>query len=221
MSKISSNRQFISESNDIYKQRTIVNFNKIANDYDTSLEGKQARTIYPFVLKKLDYLTYHSILDVGCGTGTILSAIAKRKDDGVILAGIDISPEMIRVAKKHMEEKADLRVGDAEDLPWKDNSFDVALCLYSFHHYTHPQKALSEINRVITQGGQLILADAWIFSPLRQILNLFIRFSNKGDVRIYSKAEICNLIKDAGFNKVSWERVTPIAPIAFLVVAGE
>lgn len=112
-------------SKNIYKEKTIANFNRIAKDYDTSLEGKQARTIYPFVLKKLDYLAYHSILDVGCGTGAVLSAIAKRKHNDVILAGIDISPEMIEVAKKRVKEKADLRVGDAEDLPWKDNSFDI------------------------------------------------------------------------------------------------
>jgi len=193
---------------DSTKKKAILGFNQQAKDYDNSNDSKHARTIYPFVLEKLDHTDYHSVLDVGCGTGAVLSAIMNRNKNRPILAGIDISPEMIKVANARLGVHADLRTGDAENLPWNDNSFDVVLCIDSFHHYPNPEKALSEINRVVKPNGRLILADLFISGLRRQVINLFIRFSKEGDVRVYSKAEICAQIEAAGFKNISWELVT-------------
>jgi ubiquinone/menaquinone biosynthesis C-methylase UbiE len=55
---------------------------------------------------------------------------------------------MIRVAEKKLAGRADLKIGDAEELPRPASSFDVVLCLDSFHHYPHPQKALSGMGPV-------------------------------------------------------------------------
>jgi len=194
-----------------YKEKAIAGFNTQAKDYDTSKDGAHARTTYPFVLEKLDNPAYHSILDIGCGTGAVLAAIANRNQKINTLAGIDISPEMVNIASKRLGVRADLRTGDAENLPWKDSSFDVVLCLDSFHHYPNPRKALFEMNRVLKPNGRLILADAYIPGLRRQLMNLFIRFSKEGDVRVYSRSEICDLIKSAGFKDILWKLVTPNA----------
>jgi ubiquinone/menaquinone biosynthesis C-methylase UbiE len=190
-----------------YKEKARESFNRQAIRYDFSHNGEHARTVYPYVLERLALFSYHSVLDVGCGTGEILSMIANRSQEKLTLAGIDLSSEMIRVAEKKVAGRADLRIGDAEELPWSDSSFDVVLCLDSFHHYPRPRKALSEMKRVIRVHGRLILGDFWKPRPVRQLMNLFIRFSKEGDVRVYSKSEIYDLLKSVGFASIQWKLV--------------
>ena len=52
---------------------------------------------------------------------------------------------MIEMAKKNLGNSAELKVGDSEYMPWKDNFFDVIVCNASFHHYPNPEKVLSEM----------------------------------------------------------------------------
>jgi ubiquinone/menaquinone biosynthesis C-methylase UbiE len=74
---------------------------------------------------------------------------------------------MIRVAEKKLAGRADLKIGDAEELPRPASSFDGVLCLDSFHHYPRPQKALSGMKQVIRAHGRFILADSWKTIPIR------------------------------------------------------
>jgi ubiquinone/menaquinone biosynthesis C-methylase UbiE len=151
----------------VYKQKTRAGFNRQAAQYDFSAHGEHARTLYGHALKKLSLFPHRSVVDIGCGTGAVLSLISQQSRSVLTLAGIDLSPEMIRVAKSKLASRADLRVGDAEELPWPDHSFNIVLCLDSFHHYPHPQKALFEMKRVAQRHGTLILGDGWWPSPIR------------------------------------------------------
>jgi ubiquinone/menaquinone biosynthesis C-methylase UbiE len=194
---------------DPYREKSRASFDRQARRYDVSRDGEHARTIYPHVLDRLTTFPHQSILDVGCRTGEVLSRLAER--DGLSLAGVDLSPEMIGVARQKLGDRADLRVGDAEELPWPNGSFDVVLCLDSFHHYPSPFAALAEMWRVISEGGRLIVADFWKPAPMRQLINLFIGFSKDGDVRIYSEPEIRRLLWQSGFEQIRWEQVNDSA----------
>ena len=192
---------------DKYKNKSREYFDKLAGRYASSYEGRHAEDLYGTVLQKLNTFSFCSILDIGCGTGELLSLISKR--EGVTLSGIDISPEMIRIAREKLGKGSDIRLGDSEELPWKDNSFDVVMCIDAFHHYPHPQKALSEMHRVIRPEGHLIIADPWHPSPVRQLQNLFIQIwvrSRRGDVRFYSESEIRRLLEECQFEPIEWER---------------
>jgi len=158
------------------------------------------------VLEKLDQLEFDSVLDVGCGTGTLLALIISKKND-IMVSGIDLSPEMIRVAKEQLRERAELRVGDSERLPWVESSFNVVVNTDSFHHYPNPEKALTEMKKVLKSNGHLIIADSWKPTPIRQIMNSFMRFNESGDVRIYSRKEICRLLEECGFELIEWELI--------------
>lgn len=195
------------DDKNLYKEKAKDGFNRQATQFDFSRDGEHARTVYPHALEKLHLFPYHSVLDVGCGTGAVLLTLVEQDQGDLTLAGIDLSPEMVNIAQKKMKGRADLRVGDAEQLPWPDNSFDVVLCLDSFHHYPHPERALLEMRRVAKASGQLILGDFWAPSPLRQLMNLFIRFSKDGDVHVYSESEVCTLLKGCGFIEIQWELV--------------
>ena len=182
-------------------------FNQQAEKYDTSDYSKYPRECYPFVLNAINNIHFNKILDLGCGTGIILKEISS-KNSSVELFGLDLSENMIAQATRRLGTAAKLTVGDAENLPYLDNTFDLVCCVESFHHYPNPKKALSEINRVLKKGGLFLLCDTWTSSPLRQIMNFFIRFSNDGDVHIYSENEIKRLLTAIGFNMVSWQFIT-------------
>lgn len=190
------------------KEKARSGFGRQAENYDTARYGKHARTIYPFVLERLRDFPCRSLLDVGCGTGAVLSALADRRPGDIMLSGVDLSFEMINVARKKLKGRADLRIGDAEHLPWPDRTFDVILCMDSFHHYPDPGRALREMKRTARPSGRLILGDCWMMAPFRQAVNLFLPFSKEGDVRIYSEAEIRELLWDNGFADVRWDLMT-------------
>ncbi len=200
----------------VYKKRSRESFDRQAIQYDVSSDGEHARTIYPHALERLSRLPYHSVLDVGCGTGQVLSKIVPR--EGLALAGIDLSPQMIGMAQQKLGERADVRVGDAEELPWPDNSFDVVLCLDAFHHYPHPRKALAEMWRVAKSAGRLILGDLWQPAPVRQLMNCLMPLTGGGDVRVYSQKEMCALLNESGFTAIQWELVNESAYVVTAMV---
>lgn len=189
-----------------YKEKSKSSYDKLASSYDsTYYGGKHARKLYDLVIKAMNRFEYTSVLDVGCGTGNLLSEILKRKKVGI--AGIDISEKMLEIAKKRLGEETDLRNGDSEHLPWKNNSFDMVICTDSFHHYPDPKAVLNEIRRVLNTGGKVIIADPWAPTPFRQIANLILPFNKGGDVRLYSESEMKNLLEEHGFKLVCWEKI--------------
>ena len=171
------------------KMKNQISFDKQASFYDTSIYSRIPRMCYPHVMDALKNIEFNNILDLGCGTGTILNMISKELDVKE-LYGLDLSKKMLEIAKDKLGAKAELTVGDAENLPYVDDFFEAIVCVESFHHYPNPKQALYEINRVLKPGGTLILCDAWIFSPMRELFNLFIKYGSNGDVRIYSEKEI-------------------------------
>lgn len=91
------------------------------------------------------------VLDNGCGVGLLCDYVLKKK-----LVGFDISSEMLMNASGHVPN---LVLGNSQVLPFAENSFDLVVCRSLLHHLQKPKKAVSEISRVLAQGGQLTLAD--------------------------------------------------------------
>lgn len=105
-----------------------------------------------------------SVLDVGCGTGTLAIAAKRRVGVEGIVRGIDASPEMIARAKKKAS-KARLDVlfqnGLAERLPLLDGQFDTVLATMMLHHLPRKprQQCASEVRRVLKPGGRVLAVD--------------------------------------------------------------
>lgn len=114
------------------------------------------------------------VLDNGCGTG-ILFATLQNNDAQVI--GLDISSEMLKYAKKHADH---LLLGNSEQLPFKDSTFDVVFCRSLLHHLPNPQKAVDEIKRVLKPGKDVVFVDtnkSLISTLPRMIANTTDHFS--------------------------------------------
>lgn len=198
------------------KKESQESFDRQALTYDMDRNGSHAREQYSIILQKMENFRFANVLDVGCGTGEILKRIHKRYSE-VSLTGVDISEKMLEVAKVKIGNKATLLWADAEMLPFSDATFDLIVCSDSFHHYPNPQKVLAEFRRVLKGGGNLLICDYSIGFPLRQLMNLFIRFSHDGDVHIYSKEEITKLVIQASFSNIQYERTNATA----FIITGE
>lgn len=97
-------------------------------------------------------------LEVAIGTGLNLD----RYPDDVRLTGIDLSDEMLAIARKRARElgcDVDLRQGDAHALPFDDASFDTVVCTFGLCAIPDIDAALDEMTRVLRPGGRLILVD--------------------------------------------------------------
>jgi ubiquinone/menaquinone biosynthesis C-methylase UbiE len=98
------------------------------------------------------------VLEVAIGTGRNLS----HYDSEASVSGVDLSPEMLALARGHAAElgrECDLREGDAGHLPFPDTSFDTVVCALSLCSIPDPARAIAEMHRVLVPGGQLLLLD--------------------------------------------------------------
>ena len=123
------------------------------------------------------------------------------------LSGVDLSQEMIMMARDKLPSSTHLVVGDSERLPVGDQAFDLIMCTFSFHHYPNPLAALGEMRRVLAPSGTLIVADIWGPAILRGAMNIILRLGNKGDVRTYSQQEITHLAQTAGLTVTKWSTI--------------
>jgi len=141
-----------------------------------------------------------SVLDIGCGTGTLAIAAKRRVGPIGTVDGIDASREMLTRAEKKAKkagEEVSFQRGIAEQLPFPDAQFDVVLSTVMLHHL--PQKArlqcALEIRRVLKPSGRFLVVDFEGFSEQkRTFLSHFHR--PHGHVRV---GDIVALLRDAGF----------------------
>ncbi|MHA1713614.1 MAG: class I SAM-dependent methyltransferase [Candidatus Ranarchaeia archaeon] len=190
---------------DYYKTRSKAAFDKDAKKYD-ALRYKYSKGLYKHVVNILTAKSFRSLLDVGVGTGELISILLKEKE--FLAAGIDISPEMIKVASKKLPETVDLRVGASDLLEWPENHFDVVMSLYCFHHFPEPEKVLREMYRVMKAGGTLLIGDVLALPGIRRIVNFILSHSSRsGDARMYSEEEMLGYVTKAGFRQAKYKKI--------------
>ncbi|MFX0123084.1 MAG: class I SAM-dependent methyltransferase [Candidatus Hodarchaeota archaeon] len=128
-------------------------------------------------LLELCHITENSkILDVGCGVGATASYIAKKYN--VQITGVDKSERMIqqatkRVIKRKFTNLVELRVADATNLPFEDNSFDIVMTESVLSFVENKPKAIDEFVRVVKPSGYIGLNESILLnnSPPKEILN--------------------------------------------------
>jgi len=120
------------------------------------------------------------ILDLATGTGDFALAALKLNPDKIV--GLDISQQMLDVAKKKIKEKGlenkfELLKGEAENLPFADNSFDAITIAFGVRNFGDLDKGLKEMNRVLKAGSHVMILE---FSkpksfPYKQIYNFYFK----------------------------------------------
>lgn len=193
-----------------YKQLSIREFTEAARAYDSDHAGiyEMCRDDYPQMLAELEKEPFGAVLDVGCGTGAVLALLHEKYPDRRYV-GLDLTPEMIEVARTKVAPGMEFVVGDAENLPFDEASFDAVLCSNSFHHYPNPAAFLAGALRVLRPGGRLILRDYTSSDPVVWLMNHvelpLARLVGHGDVRVLRQREFVELAQAAGFEVLVME----------------
>lgn len=118
-----------------------------------------------FITSHLPALENKSVLDVGCGAGKFCK-LAEGQQASKIM-GIDLSPEMITVAKKNCH-RTDFIINDAALVPLEKNSFDIVICALMLAHQKELEPTLSVLIQSLTPRGQLLITD---FHPYLTLMN--------------------------------------------------
>ena len=193
----------MARTNKEYKDLSIKEFTKAAEKYENNFAGiyEICKKDYPDILAKLEKVEFHDLLDAGCGPAPILSLLSELYPDKHF-TGLDLTPAMIEKAKEKNLPNVDFVVGDCENLPFEENSFDVIICCESFHHYPNPQDFFHSVYRCLRKGGILVLRDfvadgflAWMINKIEMPL---ANLTGHGDVGVYSEKQLRQMCANAG-----------------------
>ena len=102
-----------------------------------------------------------SVLDICCGTGSVILSFAERFSD-ILAIGYDFSHGMLlKASEKDLSNKVMLIEGDAAILPFKDDSFDVVCCSHALYELKGPvrKEALLEMRRVVKSNGRVLIME--------------------------------------------------------------
>jgi len=150
------------------------------------------------------------VIEVGCGTGFTTEEIVSRVGEQNVVA-VDLTPEQMQKAIAKFPSVNFLR-GDAENLPFKDDTFDAAISAGSIEYWPNPQKGIAEMARVTKSGGRVV-----ILAP-RKPDNLLVRKFAES-VMLFPSTQQCVLwFTKAGLEDIRYVEMGPYSFWSKLVV---
>jgi ubiquinone/menaquinone biosynthesis C-methylase UbiE len=166
------------------------------------------------------------VIDIACGTGIVARIAAVRVGLGGVVAGVDLNPGMLNVARslKTAGEAAahiEWREASADKLPFPESSFDVAYCQLGLQFFADRPAALREMHRVLVSEGRLALmvwrgiGESPGFEALAEILEQNIgpaaAMIMRAPFGLSDASELSQLVEDTGFREVKvYQRVGTI-----------
>ncbi len=134
-------------------------FHRGAPQYDlhTPVQQRVVRRLLELTCRLLGKGGAQQVLDIGCGTGQLLTALADCLPQAA-LTGLDLAPDMLRLAGERLSNRATLIQGDAERLPFAAARFDLVLSSSTFQWLERCDLCFSEAHRVLQQGGTFCFA---------------------------------------------------------------
>ena len=187
-----------------YKELSKKEFTKAAAKYESDHAGvyELCKKDYPDILAEIEKEDFETLLDAGCGPAPMITLLSEKYPDKKY-TGLDLTEAMIEQARKKGIKNAEFIVGDCENLPFEDNSFDVIICSMSAHHYPEIQNFYNSAYRVLKPNGRLILRDMttdnkilkWFVDHLEMPLAGLI---GKGDVCMLTRADVKAGMEKAG-----------------------
>lgn len=148
------------------------------------------------------------ILEVGCGTGTVVRHLAKAGFDLVI--GVDPDPRMIAVAQEVTKQTC--LCAPTSDMPLPDAEFDAVFVHYAFEHFCHDPKSIAEVKRVLRENGVLMTV-TWPITEWNKRRNDVIRqfaveVREPLPYRHLVETGYADLLKELGFRDIETRRRT-------------
>ena len=170
-------------------------FDTISNNYDGlnrvisfGIDIKWRKRVVSILKKRKP----KNILDIATGTGDLAIAMVQTGAEKIV--GLDISPKMLEVGKsKILEKKLDhhieMVVGDSENLPFEDNTFDAVTVAFGVRNFENLEKGLQEIRRVLKSTGTLVILETSVpqKAPFKQGYRFYTKYVLPTIGKMFSK----------------------------------
>lgn len=184
-------------------------------------------------VKKISNPEAKNILEIACGTGRVTKHLRKLFPYTVKIIATDINPEMLKVAKKNIEDNSvQFKIADAQELPFADNTFDLIVCQFGYMFVPDKPKAFAEAYRVLKKGGCLLF-NTWDSIENNAVINtvnkIIANFLSDAPPKFFqvpfsmnNKDELLQLVQGAKFTKINISKVKKeaISHSALEVVKG-
>jgi ubiquinone/menaquinone biosynthesis C-methylase UbiE len=176
--------------------------------YERWLAGPLFRPWAELTLDEVALAAGDSILDIACGTGVVARAARERLGDATRAVGIDLSPDMLAVARI-LAADIDWRQGAAAALPLRDGErFDVVICQQGLQFFADKPGAVAQMRRAAAPGGRLAVstwrsdAEVPFFRDLRRIAERHLGAVEDQRYGFGEAGPLQALLRDAGFRDV-------------------
>lgn len=183
-------------------------------------------------VNKMAFAATHRLLDVATGTGDLAIAALRRYPD-IKAVGVDFVSQMMNLARhkierRGLEKRLALIQGDATNLPFPDDTFDVAAIAFGIRNIPDRLQAIKEMTRVVVPGGQVLILEMGF--PQRRIGKIFFypyinfvlpllsrllspnpaayRYLADSIMTFPSPEEFCKTIRYAGLTQVTFQPLT-------------
>jgi demethylmenaquinone methyltransferase/2-methoxy-6-polyprenyl-1,4-benzoquinol methylase len=180
------------------KEQVAQMFDTISNEYDGlnrvisfGIDVKWRKKVVDIVAQS----KANRVLDIATGTGDL--AINLANTDAQEIIGLDISAGMLEVGRKKIAErklsdKIEMLLGDSENMPFEDNSFDAITVAFGVRNFENLEKGLSEILRVLKPNGTFVILETSVpvKAPYKQGYKLYSKFILPTIGKVFSKDRV-------------------------------
>jgi ubiquinone/menaquinone biosynthesis C-methylase UbiE len=183
-------------------------FGKNASSYVSSPIHKDGKDLTKIVeMAKLN--GQEVLLDIATGGGHTANAFAPLVSK---VTAIDLTAEMLAAARSFIRDNGHQNVefiqGDAEQLPFPDESFDIVTCRIAPHHFPHVDLFIKEVHRVLKPKGQFLLDDNVVpeHNEYDQFYNTIEKLRDYSHFRAWKKSEWIQKLEESGLEIFEWHR---------------
>ncbi len=153
-----------------------------------------------------------TFIDIGCGPGVIIKTIAE-KYPNINVTGMDFSKERINDALSNVSQiiNAEVAFGDANDIPFESNTFDIVFCRFLLEYLPDPMQAISEMIRICKTGGTVILQDldgqiVWRYpedNKLQEVIQKALKYVKKTGFDPFVGRKLYNFLYKGGMRNIN------------------
>ena len=186
-----------------FNEKSRAAYNQMADHYDSSHDGRFTQQFKELLCAMIPLRENCDVLDVACGNGSLLAALNRQKPINGF--GIDIADRMIKNAAAN-NPGMEFHVSGCEAMPFQDGAMDMITVCAAYHHFPDVKAFAREAQRILRSKGSMYIAEVYLPSVLRIILNPLVPLSKSGDVRFYSPKKIAATFKRVGFEEIEVKR---------------
>lgn len=182
-------------------------WDNVASYYDAVWEVPDYSPILKAINEESRVGSEGNILDVATGTGVVALDMAKRVAHRGEVVGIDASRAMLKKALEKAKATALYNVqfilGDAHNLPFRENHFDAVTCCFSLPWFSHPETAMKEMTRVVKSMGKVVCVEYE-----KPPVEFWAELRKKAGIRDFDKSELIAILHDSELKKVQAEAIS-------------